>query len=46
MQHMEIPRLGVKLQLWLLAYTTATTTQDLGCVCYLHTAQLMAMLDP
>ena len=26
--HMEIPRLGVKLELWLLAYTTATAMQD------------------
>ena len=29
LQHMEVPWLGVKLQLQLLAYTTATATQDL-----------------
>ena len=34
--HMEVPRLGVKLDLQLLAYTTATATQDLSCVCDLH----------
>ena len=26
--HMEVPRLGVELELQLLAYTTATATQD------------------
>ena len=28
--HMEVPRLGVKLELQLLAYTTATATLDLS----------------
>ena len=28
LQHMEVPRLGVKLELHLLAYTTATATPD------------------
>ena len=28
LQHMEIPSLGVKLELQLLAYTTATATLD------------------
>ena len=28
-RHMEVPRLGVKLELWLPAYTTATATSDL-----------------
>ena len=36
LQHMELPRLGVKLELQLLAYTTATETQDLSCICNLH----------
>ena len=27
-RHMEVPRLGVELELWLLAYTTATATPD------------------
>ena len=34
--HMEVPRLGVELVLQLLAYTTATATADLSCVCDLH----------
>ena len=31
--HMQAPRLGVKLELQLQAYTTATTTPDLNCIC-------------
>ena len=34
--HMEVSRLGVKSELQLLAYATATATQDLSCVCDLH----------
>ena len=34
-QHMDIPRLGLKLELQLLAYTAATATPDLSCVCNL-----------
>ena len=34
--HMEVPRLGVELELQLLAYATSTTTWDLGHFCYLH----------
>ena len=33
---MEVPRLGVKSELQLLAYTTATATQHLSRVCNLH----------
>ena len=33
---MEIPRLGVKFELQLPAYTTATATWDLILVCDLH----------
>ena len=33
---MEGPRLGVELELELLAYTTATTMQDRSHVCDLH----------
>jgi len=33
---MKIPRLGVELELQLLAYTTATVTQDLSHVFDLH----------
>ena len=33
---MEVPRPGVQLELWLLAYTTATATPDLSLVCNLH----------
>ena len=33
---MEVPRLEVESELQLLAYTTATSTQDLSHVCELH----------
>ena len=33
---MEVLRLGLELELQLLAYTTATATQDLSHVCDLH----------
>ena len=33
---MEVPRLGVELELQLLAYTTATATGDLSCIRDLH----------
>ena len=33
---MEVPRLGVKSELQLLAYTTAIATPDPSCVCDLH----------
>jgi len=34
--HMEVPRLGVELELQRLPYTTATATQDPYCLCSLH----------
>ena len=34
-QHMEVPRLGVDLELQLLAYTTATAMPDPSCICNL-----------
>ena len=44
-QHMEVPRLGVQLELQLLAYATSTATQDPEP--HLQpTPQLMAMPDP
>ena len=33
---MEVPRLEFELDLWLPAYTIATATLDLRCVCNLH----------
>ena len=36
LQHMAVPRLGVESELQLLAYTTATATQDLSHVCDLY----------
>ena len=33
---MEVPRLGVELELWPLAYTTATAMWDPSRVCDLH----------
>ena len=35
-QHMEVPKLGVKSELKMSAYTTATATQDLSLICNLH----------
>ena len=35
-QHMEVPGLGVKSDLQLPAYATATATPDLSCICDLH----------
>ena len=35
-QHMEVPRVGVKSELQLLAYTTATTMWDPNYVCDLY----------
>ena len=44
---MEIPRLGVKSELQLPAYTIATTTADPSCVCNLHhSSQQCWMLNP
>ena len=36
LQLMEVPGLGVKLDLQLLTYTTATATPDSSCICNLH----------
>ena len=36
LHHMEVPRIGAELQLQLLTYTTATTTQDPSHICDLH----------
>ena len=34
--HMEVPRLGVELELQLPAYTTATAMRDASPICNLH----------
>ena len=34
--YMEVPRLGVQSELYLLAYTTATATPDPSHICNLH----------
>ena len=36
LQHMEVPRLGVRSGLQLLAHATATATLDLSYICDLH----------
>ena len=36
LRHMEVPRLGVRSELLLLAYARATATPDLGRICDLH----------
>ena len=46
-QHMEVPSLGVESELQLLAYATATATQDPSCVCDLHhRSQQRQILNP
>ena len=34
--HVEVPRLGVKSELQLLAYATTRATRDPSCICDLH----------
>ena len=47
LQHMEVPRLGVKSELQLLAYTTATATRDMSHICNLyHSSQQCWILNP
>ena len=36
LQHMEVLRLGVQLELQLPAYARATATRDPSCICNLH----------
>ena len=46
-QHMEVPRLGVKLELQLPAYTTVTATRDPSRIYNLnHTSQQHWILNP
>ena len=45
-QHMEVPRLGVKSELQMPTYTTATAMPDLSRVFHLHTPQLTATPGP
>ena len=43
----EVPRLGVESVLQLLAYSTATATPDLRCICTLqHSSQQQQTPDP
>ena len=45
--HMEVPRLGVELELLLPAYTTATAMPAWSCLCNLHrSSQQHRVLDP
>ena len=47
LRHMEVPRLGVELELQLLAYITATATPDLSHVYELHnSSQQHQILNP
>ena len=44
---MQVPRLGVEWELQLLAYTTATATQDPSRICDLHhDSQQCQILNP
>ena len=47
LQHMEVPELGVELELQLPAYTTATATPDPSCGCDLnHSSWQCRILNP
>ena len=47
LRHMEVLRLGVELELQLLAYTTATVIQNLSRVCVLHhNSRQLRILNP
>ena len=47
LQHMDVPRLGVKLDLQLLAYTAATAMWDLSRICDLcHSLWQSQILNP
>ena len=47
LRHVQVPRLGVKLELQLLAYTTAKETQDPSLVYDLHyRSQQRLILNP
>ena len=47
MQHVEVPRLGVQSELYLLAYTTAIATGDPSHICNLHhSSQQHQILNP
>ena len=44
---MEVPKLAVESELQVLAYTTATVTQDLSYICYLyHSSWQSQILNP
>ena len=46
LQHMEISRLGVKTELQLPAYPTATATGHLSCICNLRWIRQCQILNP
>ena len=47
LRHMELPRLGVQLELQLPAYSTATAMQDLSRICNLqHSSWQHRILNP
>ena len=47
LRHMEVPRIGVQLELQLQACTTATATPDLSRICNLHhSSQQCWILNP
>ena len=44
---MEVPRLGIESELQLTAYTPATATPDLSCICDLyHSSREHRVLNP
>ena len=46
LQHMEVPRLGVKSEVQLLAYTTAIAMLNPSRICKLHQSSPQCRLNP
>ena len=44
LRHVEVPRLGVKQELQLPAYTTAIATENLSCFCKLHDSSWQCLI--
>ena len=46
LQHIQVPRLGVQLELQLLAYATATAMQDPSHICNQHHSSRQCRIEP
>ena len=46
LRHMEVPRLGLELELQLLAFIIVTAKQSLSCICDLCSLWQLQILNP